>query len=434
MKLRARVLASVFLFALAAVVVPLVQPASAAGNTITVNTVTDASVPGKCSLRSALQASDTNSAVEGCHKGSATGQDTIVFASSTNGHAFNLASGLDVDSPVILKGNGRSKTVIKNFEFDAIFSARPATFEHMTLVDVSNEDATANIIDVKATAELNNNSGSGETSIMHVSHSTFPGVTNNSGIDNTATSTLTITKSVVTDVIDNNSGSGSVSHLTVTNSKTGEIDNNSGSADGSVTTATIKNTTVTGTGSSSGIDDSSSGTSVLISGSTVSKFDTGVTNDGKSTKIVNSTITGNKTSTVENDSGKTTVVNSTLTKGFTGILQSGGSVKATNTIIAAQAGSNCIGTVASGGGNISDDGTCHFAGSRDHNNKNPKLGTLGVHGGPTKTFVPLAGSPAIDGGLNAPCPGTDQRGKKRPQDGDGNGSKICDVGSVEVVP
>ena len=425
---------SVFLFALAVLAVPLVEPASAAGATITVNTVTDASVAGKCSLRSALQASDTNSAVEGCHKGSSSGADTIVFAPATNGHPFNLAAGLDVDSPIILKGNGRSKTVIKNFEFDAIFGAHPATFEHMTLVDVNNEDATVNVIDVKATSEMNNNSTSGESSIMHISNSTFPGVTNNSGTDNTSLSTLTITKSTVTDLIDNNSGSGSKSHLTVTSSKTGEIDNNSGFSDGSATTATIKNTSITGTGSGFGVDVESNGTTALISGTTISKFDTGVMAGGKSTKILNSTITGSTTSTVENESGATTIVNSTLTTGFTGILRTAGSVKATNTIIAAQKGKNCNGAVASGGGNISDDATCHFAKPHDHNSKNPKLGTLGAHGGATKTFLPLAGSPAIDGGLNAPCPATDQRGKKRPQDGDGNGSKICDVGSVEVVP
>jgi hypothetical protein len=46
--------------------------------------------------------------------------------------------------------------------------------------------------------------------------------------------------------------------------------------------------------------------------------------------------------------------------------------------------------------------------------------------------VPKSGSPAIDHGLNGPCPSVDQRGIKRPQDGNGDKKAICDVGSVEV--
>jgi hypothetical protein len=426
---------SVFLFALAALAVPLVQPASAAGATITVNTATDASVPGKCSIRSALQAADTNSVVEGCHKGSSTGPDTIVFASALNGQTIHLASSLDVDSPIIMKGNGRSKTVFADFEFDSGFGSSQ-TFENMTLVDVNNEDNGAsgkvNVINVKATSEMNNNSASGETSVMHISNSTFPGVTNNSGIDNTAHSTLTITKSVVTDVIDNNSDSGSASHLTVTNSKTREIDNNSS---GSTTTGSIKNTTVSiFTPAGDGVSvTGGTGTAVSITGSTIVGFDVGVSTEGK-TKIVNSSIVGNISDSIEVSGGTTTILNSTVTKSGLGIDRSAGSVKLTNSIVALNSSPNCTGTVASGGGNISDDGSCHFTKSHDHNSKNPKLGTLANHGGPTQTQLPQTGSPAIDGGLNAPCPATDQRGKKRPQDGDGNGSKICDVGSVEVVP
>ncbi len=64
---------------------------------------------------------------------------------------------------------------------------------------------------------------------------------------------------------------------------------------------------------------------------------------------------------------------------------------------------------------------------------NPNLGPLASNGGPTQTYLPAAGSPAIDKIPNPTtadgfslCPGTDQRGVTRPQ-----GSK-CDIGSVEV--
>jgi hypothetical protein len=57
----------------------------------------------------------------------------------------------------------------------------------------------------------------------------------------------------------------------------------------------------------------------------------------------------------------------------------------------------------------------------------PKLGTLAYNGGFTPTFVPGAGSVAIDTGKDAGCPATDQRGIARPQ------GAHCDIGAVEVV-
>lgn len=49
-------------------------------------------------------------------------------------------------------------------------------------------------------------------------------------------------------------------------------------------------------------------------------------------------------------------------------------------------------------------------------------------------YLPLdPGSVAIDTGATDDCPATDQRGWPRPQDGDGNGTAICDVGSYEFV-
>src|SRR5262249_51362402 len=71
---------------------------------------------------------------------------------------------------------------------------------------------------------------------------------------------------------------------------------------------------------------------------------------------------------------------------------------------------------------------------------NPMLGALADNGGPTKTHLPLAGSPAIDAGDPAAVtgvngvPGYDQRGKPytRVWDGDGAGGPRIDIGAVEV--
>lgn len=52
----------------------------------------------------------------------------------------------------------------------------------------------------------------------------------------------------------------------------------------------------------------------------------------------------------------------------------------------------------------------------------PMLGALADNGGPTKTILPGAGSPALGAGMN--CPPTDQRGNPRPATG-------CALGAVE---
>ena len=64
-----------------------------------------------------------------------------------------------------------------------------------------------------------------------------------------------------------------------------------------------------------------------------------------------------------------------------------------------------------------------------------RLAPLGFNGGPTPTHALLSGSPAIDAGAAAPaegaCAGTDQRGRLRPADGDGDGTLRCDIGAFE---
>jgi CSLREA domain-containing protein len=105
----------------------------------------------------------------------------------------------------------------------------------------------------------------------------------------------------------------------------------------------------------------------------------------------------------------------------------------TNTIVANArgGGENCAGSLtASGGNNIDDDGSCLFTQESDIQ-KDPRLGPLSNNGGPTNTHALRDRSPAIDAADNAAAPPTDQRGVRRPQDGDGRGRAISDIGAFE---
>jgi hypothetical protein len=174
----------------------------------------------------------------------------------------------------------------------------------------------------------------------------------------------------------------------------------------------------------------------------------GILNGGTLT-INNSTLTGN--SAVGNGStqgggggisngGTLTINNSTLAGNRApyggGILNNGRPVTLQNSIVAnSPSGGNCSGPMTSNGYNLSSDNTCNFTGPGDMNNTDPKIGTLGNHGGPTQTIPLLAGSPAIDAGNPNGCTDgkghllkTDQRGKPRPDHEDTGG---CDMGAYE---
>jgi hypothetical protein len=61
---------------------------------------------------------------------------------------------------------------------------------------------------------------------------------------------------------------------------------------------------------------------------------------------------------------------------------------------------------------------------------------LANNGGPTRTHALVGGSPAIDTVTDGTCPppARDQRGVRRPQDGNGDGGQACNIGSFERRP
>jgi hypothetical protein len=185
-----------------------------------------------------------------------------------------------------------------------------------------------------------------------------------------------------------------------------------------------------------------------ISGNSAAVDGGGIWNRIGTLAINNSTISGNSAGLgggIFNGEGlsvsKLTISNATI-KGNAaseggGIYNYSGSTAAFQDSIVANSssGGNCSGTISSHGYNLTSDDTCNFNNAGDLNNTDPKLGTLGSYGGPTRTIPLLSGSPAIDAGNPSGCTDdggrllkTDQRGEPRPDKDTGR----CDMGAYEL--
>ncbi len=234
---------------------------------------------------------------------------------------------------------------------------------------------------------------------------------------------------------------------------------------------TISNLTLTkGFGDQGGAIYNVEGSVLTLTGCTIKECQSagpggGVYNEGE-LSMTNCTVSGNHTVSADAggiyNSGTLTLLNCTITAntaaewaGAAGLASIGAAVTVKNSIIAgngygeppvaedrAEARDNppsvpnifISGTLTSQGYNIvGDDAGSNFTQTGDRVNDNPLLGALADNGGPTMTHLPQAGSPAIDAGTNTGAPATDQRGQARPQDGDGDGTAVCDVGSVEII-
>jgi hypothetical protein len=127
-----------------------------------------------------------------------------------------------------------------------------------------------------------------------------------------------------------------------------------------------------------------------------------------------------------------TVINTTLANNSTGI-ENRGNASFKNSILASStAGSNCTGNaLISLGYNLDSGNSCLFNAAGDKANLDPLLGLLQDNGGSTWTHALQPGSPAIDAASSQDCPQTDQRGASRPADGNGDGSRACDIGAYE---
>ena len=148
---------------------------------------------------------------------------------------------------------------------------------------------------------------------------------------------------------------------------------------------------------------------------------------GADLTIVNSTITANRA--LKGGGGLNATFGYTPVEGQ----PERGRVRLLNTVIAGN--SSAEGTqdcrraavvVQSVGSVLDGDGSCGTSGRTDLPGRRPLLGPLRDNGGPTDTHLPRRGSPLVDAGTGAGCPGRDLRGGAR--------AGRCDIGAAERRP
>ena len=423
---------------------------SVAGGVINVNTTDDESnSDGDCSLREAIAALGGGTvdacpagntinvpagtyllemgqlfvffdgAITGAGAGSTiidgNGSERVFLLSSKGGPITVTMSGLTIEDGDQTEGDGGGIRVEPDVTLtlnDSVVSANRAGSDGG---GIANDDGTVT---------LNNSTVSGNTALDE-----------GGGIYNEGPDTLIVNDSVITGN-EAEEGGGIMNEFDASGSITGStISNNTASQDGGgirndqccgiepfVITDSVINGNTSG-GDGGGIANTDEGqldlTNVTISGNS-GEFGGGLSNGfGTSAELTNVTIAENS---AEDGGG----------------IYNFGAVSLTNTIVAGNAPENCLqdlkatGDITSLGHNLEDADTCGFAASSDQPNTDPTLGPLADNGGPTQTHALLSGSPAIDAGDDGACPGTDQRGVTRPQDGDDDGSAVCDIGAYEL--
>ena len=370
---------------------------------------------GKCTLREAIIAANSDLPRGGCPAGSA-GVDSISFAGN---YIITVGSQLPfVTTAMTITGKGWGNTIIQA-------AATPNT-------------ATWRVFQVTLTGNLNLDGVTVRHGRCIGLCTKVGGTLSNAGGGIYNSGTLTVTNSLISNNFGGTPfGGGGIytdGTLTVINSTFtqniathdgGGILNYQGSA-------TVINSTFSGNIADSEAVGAYSGG--------------GISNYGIMT-VTNSTFTGNTASYgggIVNWSGPLTVTNSTIAGNIVegwggGILSHGGSTTTlANTIVANNTGNtegNCSGTIINGGNNLDSDATCGWGTSNGSmSNTDPRLGQLADNGGPTRTMKLLtrfSPSPAIDAGdpaicNSSPVNGVDQRGVLRPL---GAG---CDIGAFET--
>lgn len=461
-----------------------------AETTITVNTTADElNSNGNCSLREAIRAANTDTAVDACPAGS--GPDVIQVPAGTITLAIpgvdendGLTGDFDITSDLSIHGAGATLTILDGNLLDRIFEVvgSPAvnitdlTVQHGYHGDVWPDDEPLG-------AGIRINAGQITLDRTQFINNTGHAIGNAGG-------DLILSNSLVADNTAEAVGSGGGGTLTIINTtitrnhhRTWCCGGGGVVADG---TTLIIGSTISDNSSTSGgggilnwrqmtiIDSTITGNYTAAGGPSGDQGPGGGINNtsGATLTVINSTISNNSargsggginTNSVPEGLGivnlyNVTITNNTADSDHNGVGDAGGlmngenndsaPVTIRNTIIAnnidlSGGAMDCAGPLTSQGYNlIRDPNGCTILGDETGNlyGVDPLLGPLQDNGGPSFTHALLPGSPAIDA-VNPAAPGsggnacepTDQRGVARPQDGDGDGLARCDMGAFELA-
>ena len=362
-------------------------------------------VSGNCTLVDAITAANNNTATGGCTAGS--GADTIVLPSgstqtlTTVNNTSLPATGLPVISSVItIAGNGstiRRDPGAPDFRILAVSSIGSLTLQRTT------------VSGGRAIAPFGGGGGVFSQGALILNNST----------------------------ISRNSGGGvfdAFGRLSVTNST---ISGNSAGAGGGIISygATITNSTISGNAAKFGGGgflnfSTSTVTNSTISENTSSYSGGAVINGGRGTlTLTNTTISGNTGSSGGGVSNRGTLtLNRTLISGNAATSGSAPELDNQHTVIANNF--NLFGHDGNAGVEGFSPGPTDIVSTRS---LSAILNTtLADNGGPTRTHTLPSGSPAVDAVMDTcPPPRRDQRGVRRPQDGNHDGAAICDTGAFE---
>jgi CSLREA domain-containing protein len=462
------------LIALAALVAGLAlsAPHSAeAAVTIKVDTPSDElNVDGDCSLREALAAANTDKKVDACKAGNGT--DTIAVPAGT--YTLTLGS-LAITSKLKVSGAGASKTLIDGGgAATALTVASGATATIASLTIQNGYGIESGGIDTQGALTLKSSTVRNNMGIVHgggiynrlgatltLIDSTISGNTgreaNGGGILNDGT--LTLQSSTVTQNKAEDADGGGIYNAGALTLKSSTVDHNQADAGGGIyNRGSYDEARGIATLSGSTVDHNQAQT-----GGGIYNYSTAELGIGKLLVSGGGTISAN---TAQGDggaifnAGRLTMSDSTIS-GNTAEEEGGGlfhmrgqqpivgtkwdKVIVKNTIMAGNTNSiglpsECVGQMVSQGYNlIKNPADCTIEGDTRTNilGQPANLGPLQNNGGPTLTYAPQPGSPAIDKIPAASCADVegypltvDQRGILRPHDGDG--TKLCDIGAVEL--
>lgn len=407
---------------------------------IVVDSLDDAiSVDGNCTLREALEAARTNTAVDGCTAGSPLSHDVITF--SVDGVIFP-SDALEVGAGITIQGNGQDRTILDGRGITTVIWISPAGRGDTILQDLTirNGYATTEGAGIRAVAlqqslyltrvTMRGNEGAqggaiyvfGESPPVQgfeievaIADSLFSDNASNMGSGGALE--FVIFNSVIADI----SIDGTHLHGNMTAGSGGAIDGYFASD----TTLTIRNSALSGNQASGdgGALDIYNAVQLEVINSTVSGNvamgeggGIAVENLGDFFAVRNSTITGNAPNNIYSSGA------------------AGGVAIFTDSLLANYAGENCdlqSVIINSLGYNLTDSDDCGLEEPTDTSIDplimQQTLGPLQNNGGQTPTHALLPGSPAIDAGnCSFGLVTHDQRGVPRPQ-GDG-----CDIGAFEL--